>query len=687
MPPFVGAGFRLQSAASAGLATIRVRYTQDPVAVDGTDVHDALNIENYALVGPVVNYVTSVAEVFDDPQAVDLYLAAPLELGEWSITVQRVEAEGGVPLTAPTSLTFAVLFQATQSPVSGGALNDDVVNVLRKFLSPAMKGPGFNSLLAGLATGDATNWTNAKLAFNQLFLSTAKGIFLDRRAGEQGYRRPSALAMPDDLFRQLSITSKASKLTQNAILEVLEVYYGSDTIRASITSTEAQPYALEDGDDLQLVIDEREFVTVVIRRGEFARIGQASAVEVAAAITRDLRSAKSQAYAVARRDEVTGLTHVRVYSGRLGIASSVRVLGGRTQRRLIFPTIIFTDPVGPPVATWTVTRWTQRGRVRFVNTTPETFDLNQVKPGDRVLIYGAGFDLSQNRGTFEVKEVSVSYEDVSTWVDDVLETTRMLVAWFEIENPIGQSGGTVVQVNPDELMFHRAVKHTVYNQPRRVLVTQSGPGVDITIPATTQAVGRTAGTGAYGVVNEAMVVAGLSRDNGTVTVTTDTPHGLAVGDIVIIDGVLPSLDSLVLPPITPGSVSAGDAGGGYSLALWAAYLVVPELEYPVDSLSPVLNFDGLPGATLVTARVTGEIRGLSSGTSVTIRLRSRTDMDEDFYTAPIVGTLPAITTNGLFSVSLECLVPAGTIILAFAPFTESVTEVTMINELFLLEVQ
>src|SRR5262245_15172019 len=126
MPPpgeFTGSAFRLETATPIGLATIRLKYTQDPKFIDAANTDDALNIDNYTLTGPLVNYVIGAAVVVDDPQAVDLYLAAPLEIGEWTIAAANVEAENGDSLLPPTSLTFTVEVTATQSPISGGALN------------------------------------------------------------------------------------------------------------------------------------------------------------------------------------------------------------------------------------------------------------------------------------------------------------------------------------------------------------------------------------------------------------------------------------------------------------------------------------------------------------------------------------------------------------------------------------
>jgi hypothetical protein len=363
MATFTGAEFRLETITPIGLATIRVRYAQDPelsYAITG-----ALDIDNYTITGPALNYVTGSSQVIDDPQSIDLYLAAPLELGVWILSVINVLAENGDPLLAPTSLSFTVTKMPEQETVPAGAVNDDVVNVLRKHFNPALKGSNWDSIIAGLGAGDEINVENAKLAFDQLFLASARGVYLDRRAADQGVRRPPAIAMPDDLFRELAIISKTSRLTQEAILETLEVFYGSEAVRAAITTAVPENYLLEDLDDLQLRVDERDDITIVFRRREFGRIGEARAYEVAAAISRQLREAGSRAFAVSHRDE-NGLQRIRIFSGRLGISSSIRVLGGKAQPRLLFTS-------GASQPTTFSRRWAARLTRAGTSPSPRTF--------------------------------------------------------------------------------------------------------------------------------------------------------------------------------------------------------------------------------------------------------------------------------------------------------------------------
>lgn len=445
-----------------------------------------------------------------------------------------------------STFSFSITHVTTQSSLASGARNDAAENVLRKFLNPALKGPGWDAIIAGLAAGDRINWDNAKLAFDQLFLSTASDTYLDKRAADNGQKRPEDVGMSDELFRQLAIATKTHQLTQEAILEVLEVFYGSEAVRAFSTSTMSEPYALADQDELFVLLDEREAVRVVLNRKHFAKLAEAKAVEVAAAISRALKAAGSQAYAFAYKDPTTDETSVRIYSGSRGLGSSVRIAGGAAQRVLKFPDPIFDDD-DFSATSWDVDASPDTpGWARFFG--GETFDLDQVVPGDLVYIYSNdptdGFVAADIQGTFVIKNVLTYYP--------VLTPLGPREQYFEIEL-FNAPTVTVSQTSPLSLMFFRPTKRTVYDEPRHVIVGQSDEQCDVLIPATTQAVVRGPGTGAYLKVSDALEVESLVRTPGNiVTIETSDPHGLAEGDQVIIDGVLPTGTA---PSVTAGTPS------------------------------------------------------------------------------------------------------------------------------------
>jgi hypothetical protein len=269
-------------------------------------------------------------------------LAAPLQLGEWELTVDNIVSDEASVLTAPTSMEFEVTFTMTTDPLGHGAVNEEQINIIRKFLNPALKGQGWDSMIAALASADQRNADNARLAFDQLFMSTASGLYLDRRASDEGIARPKGVNMSDDLFRKLAISQKNGKLTQKSILDVLEVFYGRDATRAYSDTLVTETYALQDEDELAILFEERNTVNVRFLREHFSRIGMATALEVAAAITRACREAGNEGFAVSYPDSATGDPRVRIYSGTLGLASSIRIVGGRANTVLLFPDPVFT---------------------------------------------------------------------------------------------------------------------------------------------------------------------------------------------------------------------------------------------------------------------------------------------------------------------------------------------------------
>lgn len=446
-----------------------------------------------------------------------------------------------------SSVTFQVDQIQTQSDLAPGTSNDDASAVLRKLTNPSLVGPGWDALIAAIAIGDQQNWDNALAAFDQLFISTASGKYLERAAANFGEVKPASVGMVDDVFRQLSIIKKNKKLTQEAFLEVLEVFYGPDAVRGVSTSTGAEPFSLVDQDTLVLLLDEKVTVTVTFDRTHYTSVAAATALEVSGEINRAFSEAGSNAYAIAYTDPTARSTFVRVYSGSRGLSSSVRVIGGSAQRWLQFPTSIF-DIGDFSVTTWTVTS-PAPGIARF-STSSAGFDLGKLRTGDLVYIYGDPTDplaVAGIQGTFPVTAVDKYYV--------VASMSPILHQYFEVAY-VDVPGGAYVQTDFTTTMFFRPTKATLYNQQRHVIVTQLGK---VELPATTNIVIRGPGTGAYLNVQDAIALVSLIRaPSGIVTGATSAPHGMLVGDQVFIDGASPTGAA---PPLTAGTPSSDFSGG------------------------------------------------------------------------------------------------------------------------------
>lgn len=548
MPPlpddFVGSAFFVEGVAPLGPATLRVTFAQDPLTVDPAGTNDALNERNYDLVGVDGNYVVSVGDVTDDPQSVDLFLAAPLEAGTWTVAVSNVHSDTATTLTAPTAITFSVTAPATQALLSGGALNDDAYAVLRRHFNPALRGPGWTSVLTGIAAGDQKNFDNARKAFDQLFMSSASGRYLDERTSDFGIRRPEGMIMQDEPYRQLGLVVRDQQLTSSAIWQLLEIFYGAGAVRATLDASVPEPYALEDGDDLQIEFDRQLVASVTFRRLDFARIGRASAAEVATVVARTLAQQRQRGSATTVFEPETSTTAVRLLGGQRGLGSSVAIVGGRAQTKLLFPTGLFQTSGSSPFATWNVApSSTTPGNVRFTMVSG-IYDLSLVEPGDLVYVYGTEFAGSSNVGTFVVADVSITYSGVT------------LVTWFEVSNPGGGTASGVVQVLFTDLMFFRPTRRHLHDQPRSVTVGTGSDAVDVILPATTLAVERGPGIAAYPGSRAPVAIASLTRSAGVATATTGSAHGLSTGDWVFVDGVVPTG---ARPPVVAGTPSGNFA--------------------------------------------------------------------------------------------------------------------------------
>lgn len=522
---FSGASLQLQAVSPlAGGATLKVTFTQDPLQVNPAGANDALNKLNYSLTGPTTIPVSSCATVSGEPQSIYLILSSPLSTGTWTLTVANIQTVTASPLVPPFSITFSwVALQSGQ--VNAGSANDGAEEIIRKHLSPgiAQWEKGWSSLIAALSTGDDHNQDLAPQIFDQLYVSSASGIYLDRRSSDRGIIRPENVGIGDEIFRRLTIKTTSKKVVTQAILEILEVYYGTDSTRAHLTTVPAEPFNIQAGWTLTLSINGEPEVTVPFVATDFAQISLAKAAEVAAVITRWLKTNGSQAYAVEFIDPDFGTKRVVIYSGALGLESSVQVTGGHAQNVLQFPSLLTRSVV---TNNWAVTK-PSPGRARYKVVGATTTDLTLVHEGDYVNVFGANF-AGPNTGTYSIVKVDVRY------VAGVLEQ------YFEVLNDTPTLQNPVAIATTSDLMFFRPLRTTINdNGARAVIVAQTSPRtIHVQLPATTIAVTRTAKSAAYLPVVTTLTPTSMIRDPaGTVEVATSASHGLSIGSQVFIRGV------------------------------------------------------------------------------------------------------------------------------------------------------
>ena len=341
---------------------------------------------------------------------------------------------------------------------------------LRAYLNSTIRGENTQAILEAIATGGLKGLRENTEAMNdQLYITKAVGRYLDARLADSNITRPDNVGLSDDVFRELGIEIKNRKQVRDLLLNILRIIYGEDFTRATMDSAEFETYALEDGDTLIIQYDDTEPVEVVFSAADFSSIGAATAQEVADAITKQLNSLGANGAAYDNDDGIGA--YVRLISEVDGPSSSIRVLGGKAQNKLKFPSIRPTSGVA-------TTEWTLEpvagGVIRATWTNGPNPSIGKVRKGNYVNIYGSAFD-PLNQGTFTITAVQSG---------DVGE------AYVEYENPNGINQVTN-QGDVEGILFFGADRTTVISKTNyATLYHVQDSLLEIFIPATTRVVRR-----------------------------------------------------------------------------------------------------------------------------------------------------------------------------------------------------
>lgn len=416
----------------------------------------------------------------------------------------------------------------------------DIQKRLRRLMNPSIKGKFTNAILAALATGDEFNEQNIIAAKQNMFIATATGQFLDRALARLGVNRPPEVGISDDLFRQIGIAQTSNKLVTNIFLEVLEIFYGSDAIRANMISGRPEGYNLTDGMTLIIGVDNNKTpLLVTFRASDFTDIADANAIEVSNVISRTAFNSGYTLVSSSFLNSADSQNYVQLMSGTRGPKSSVTVLGGSAQNVLQFAAI---KQAAPQVGTQFTTSF-DGPYVKFTWTGGPSPQLAFVNPGDYVNIFGAGY-LQTNQGTFTVQNV---------------QDGPVNFAFFEIINPafVPQSPVTLSQVPGDS--GNGSVTSTAY-----ILQTPNG----------------------------------LARASNVVTVTTQANHGFAIGQTVTIAGAdNTSFNGVFIITATPsGTTFQFDQQGVPSTSGNGSAAV----SYTIEQLNGAMRAGGVTTITLTT---------------------------------------------------------------------------------------
>lgn len=272
---------------------------------------------------PTTTVVSAVPDP-NDPFSVILSLVPGLQPNNYAVTCSGLTS-GAPPavMTAPLSAAFAVLVgpSATTNPTA--------LSTLRQHIPPSMVGDVWTQLLASLGDEEQFAWDQSAAVYDQLFLVSAEGKYLDARASEEGgYLRPTMVGFTDDVFRDLVIQLSTRKLTLNAFLRVLEIYYGLDAVRAHVRTNTPQAFNIPDGSQQVFNIDGVGPLAVTFHGVDFTNPAAATAIEAAIALNRGFGQGGIKALALPYVDIQTGLTYLTVYSASRGLRGSIESVSG-----------------------------------------------------------------------------------------------------------------------------------------------------------------------------------------------------------------------------------------------------------------------------------------------------------------------------------------------------------------------
>lgn len=342
---------------------------------------------------------------------------------------------------------------------------------LRSYLNPFIKGPNVDAVLNALAASNAAYLINSASAINdQLYITTASGQYLDERLAQYGISRPSAVGLADDIFRQIGIAVKNRKQVRDLIDQLLDAIFGDDFVKATSSSSQYEPYNLNDGDTLIVNFDDNSTATVFFSANQFANIHAALAQEVADAISSSLSTQGLSGSAISNNNGNGNF--VELISTTIGPASSVTVLGGSAQNQLVFPAPVAAG--GNMSTQWTLSLQ-PGGLIRFTWTGGANPNLGRVTVGNYVNVFGGGFTGSPNEGSYTIVKVLGGAVDI---------------AYFEVTNPIGTSG-IVTQGSDNAVKFFNPVRETILSKySYAAIFSTSNRILQVFLPASTKVVRR-----------------------------------------------------------------------------------------------------------------------------------------------------------------------------------------------------
>lgn len=326
---------------------------------------------------------------------------------------------------------------------------DQIHDLLPKHLN-SKSNTNWKALVDALGEQDQNTADLVTEVRKQFFVKTASRPYLDRLAANNKIARPRLVGMDDPSFRQyIPVLSYQPKQVKLIIDQLLDIFFFKESTTAFITSSNFQPFNLNDGWELELSVDEQYDDRIIFQASDFTDINNATANEIVAAINRQTK----YCYATAYYDSITKNTFIRMFTNTVGSKGSLRIVGGRANTALRFNG--FISDAGNGINTqWTVTK--VGDETTFTNTGGADPGVDKLQEGDIVII-----DIPGNQGSFVITNV------------DLVNSSFKFINLFA-------TPGVFTNTSADDVKFLRPQKFVAYLNPRRAMTWETSPG-EITV--------------------------------------------------------------------------------------------------------------------------------------------------------------------------------------------------------------
>jgi hypothetical protein len=320
----------------------------------------------------------------------------------------------------------------------------------------------WKALIEAIGEADQDTMNLIESVREQFFVKTASRPYIDRLGTANLVQRPRFVGMEDTSFRKfIPIMSYQPKQVKLVLDDLLDLFFFKESTTSFISSSQVQPFALQDGWELEYNVDSAYTERISFRAGEFTNISAATANEIVAAINRQA----IYSYAIAFENSLTKQTNIKIFTKTIGSKGSIEITGGRADIGFQFEG--YNENAGQGVATqWQVTKVGDTVSLTFTGVGGSP-GIDKLQVNDVVIITRPG-----NAGSFTI-----------TNVDPVTNT-------IQYTNLFATAETFISNVNND-VKFFTPFKANIYLKDRKAAVWEVRPGeIVVEIPPSPPVVRR-----------------------------------------------------------------------------------------------------------------------------------------------------------------------------------------------------